>query len=568
MGNRFAGQQRDERGDDERGAEAEIHDGPVLRADGLMQPVQPVIDLLPGAGERPARIERLLLDPVAHGVQRVHDLVAEPVLELRQPVRAVVGVLHVAAVGQGDFGELSHPVVVVDRLFPAHRARGEPAPRVIGEGRYDPVRIGDGQWPAVQVVGRDRGDVAERVGDALHVAALAQVRVIGGVVGGGRRLIVGVGRGEHLAVAVVGVLPYARRAGQRRGEALLPCRVGRLLHRLRANHAHRVATDQRGGRRAVNATIAVVGAGGGPVGLGDLRRQAPERVPLRRHLAHVGAAGECGQHRTAGLRRQDAFRPRGFQVARQVVGVTNLLVVEIRARRDIAIRVVGKRRPGDAAGRAGVGNGRRTDTAVDVDRGVGDRGTERRRQGEGSRGAFVAVVRRAAGHIGRRVAVPVGAAGELGSRRLAITVVGDAEIRRAILIGGTGQQRGLVRIAPAGRTRIMHRHQQRAAVGGIVVGDGATVRQVDLLDVAVRAVHEGQAPPHLVGHRRQTVLGVVPEGQAAASRRLEAGVAAVGVVGLDLPIGLVPTPFKGPAAQIDLGQDVGRVIHGNEIRSR
>ena len=58
----------------------------------LFQSIQPVVHPSPRAGELIGRIEDLLVDPVAHRIERVDDAIAAGIFQSGQAMRAIVGV--------------------------------------------------------------------------------------------------------------------------------------------------------------------------------------------------------------------------------------------------------------------------------------------------------------------------------------------------------------------------------------------------------------------------------------------------------------------------------------------
>jgi hypothetical protein len=65
---------------------------------------------------------------------------------------AIIGVVPVGAVGQGDARQLADAVVAESRRFAVDTARSEPAARVIAQGGEDAVGIDDRERAAVAVV--------------------------------------------------------------------------------------------------------------------------------------------------------------------------------------------------------------------------------------------------------------------------------------------------------------------------------------------------------------------------------------------------------------------------------
>ena len=111
---------------------------------GMMKATQGVVHLLSQTNRcRSAGLESLLLEPMTHCIQRVDELVAQPVLDLRQSMRIVVGVLHVTAVGSCRPIQLPDVIVVISRGFAGDGAGVQPSARPIGQRGDDAVGIGD-----------------------------------------------------------------------------------------------------------------------------------------------------------------------------------------------------------------------------------------------------------------------------------------------------------------------------------------------------------------------------------------------------------------------------------------
>ena len=185
-----------------------------------MHPPEGVVIAGEGLHQRSVRIGDVFADAVTGGIQGVDDLVAETVGHFHQPMCAVIGVVGLATIGGGDLGELPHPVVGEGGEFATDVATGEPAPWAVSQLGGDAIGVDDRQRSAVAVVGGNAGDVAERIGDAGEVAALAQIGVVIRVIGVGGDVPQGIGGAGLATVGGVSPGPGSGSAGGGCTEAL------------------------------------------------------------------------------------------------------------------------------------------------------------------------------------------------------------------------------------------------------------------------------------------------------------------------------------------------------------
>ncbi len=482
------------------------------RAEVLQQAAQGVEDarLLPG--DAAVGVEGDFARDVAGVVAGEHAAVAEVVGDLDGAARAVVGVVHVAAVGQGDAAQLPVGVMVEAGRLTTDAAGGEPAARVVGKFARHPVGVDQRAHPAMRVVAGEAGDVPQGVGDALQVARAE-------VCGGGGVVSVGGGVGhigaravdaEHLAPGVVGVGPDARGAAEGRSKTQTAIGVGGGLLGAAAHQGGGSA-----GRCAARAGVAVKSVGAQAQGLGDASRQPPTGVPFG-----ADGPGHAG-HRSAGaVRAGQALHPPGFQVARAVVAVAAQVAVEVAVGDDVAVGVMRQ-----ASGRAALGDGVAPNDILDRDEGflaLGAQGIEQGRAAVGVVGDL---------HPTDAAGVPALAGPPLG-------VKAEGGMTHAVFVGDAGQGgrvgAGLVVVAAHGVARI--RHRQQVVESAVGVGGDLTGR---------------------IGHLGQTATAVVGEAQAAAGTVGDLAHLASRVVGQSLSQTARLGPHREPAlAVVGLGRRV------------
>ena len=112
-------------------------------------------------------IVSILRRPVAHRIERVLDRITRSVADPSQPVRAVIGVEHVAAVREGHLlQEPRRPVAEASGFSPS-LTRRQTQSGVVSERRHYPVRIRDCERLAVRAIRVEGGYVAQNIAHRL-----------------------------------------------------------------------------------------------------------------------------------------------------------------------------------------------------------------------------------------------------------------------------------------------------------------------------------------------------------------------------------------------------------------
>ena len=469
-------------------------------------------------------------------------------MDTGQPMRTVIGVTQAGAVRQGEQRELADAVVLVGGGFGADRLAGHPAAGVIGEGRRESIGIDRDERPAVGVIRRDLRHMPQGISDRGEIAAFAQVRIIGRVVGvGGEVDKIGAGAvgGEDLTIRVVTPGLGARGAGGCGSEALAASGVGGGLFDLLAQDADGDTARARGGwdrgtgrsagdgRSAV--AVAVVDEGGEFQGFGKLDGQPPDAVPL--------GADRTGYGSVAGL------YPLCFEVPRQVVGVGRDVAVEVGAGRYVAVGIIGLGTRGRAAARtAGLGGASAPHDALHGSEGVG----AGRPQGVGDGGAVGAETE------GRAL----GAAGVFGENGPPLAVVAVGGVSRAVLVGDAGQVVGeagvLVVIAAAPG---IGPRDAGEVVGSVIAElNHATIGLGQCRHPVLCVVGQGQGMAEGIGDRGQASAGIVAQRLRPALCVGDALQLAASIVGFDLIRTADQLPTRRASTSIGLAdQLVGNV---------
>ncbi|TCV77437.1 hypothetical protein, partial [Sulfurirhabdus autotrophica] len=137
----------------------------------VLEAVEGIEDAALLGGEFVVGIEYFFLDAVAHGVQGVVDVVELDVGDTGQAMGVIIGVGEVAAIGQGDAGELTNVVVVVTSGLAANGFAFEPATGPVAERGGDAVGVNYCKWVAIAIVGRDGGGLAQGVAEGVEVTS-------------------------------------------------------------------------------------------------------------------------------------------------------------------------------------------------------------------------------------------------------------------------------------------------------------------------------------------------------------------------------------------------------------
>jgi hypothetical protein len=138
----------------------------------LIQLVECIEDTGMCAVQRIGGIVDVLGRPITHRIERVVDGIAEAVADLGQAMGAIVCVQQIAGIGQRNLFQLTGRPVIEGSGLAANLAGDQPLTQVIGQGRYDSVRIGDRERLAMRIVGVIRGGLAGCVSYSVQLTAL------------------------------------------------------------------------------------------------------------------------------------------------------------------------------------------------------------------------------------------------------------------------------------------------------------------------------------------------------------------------------------------------------------
>ena len=285
--------------------------GVAVRIGLRLQLPELVVDARQGAGQHAVRVARGFGGAVAGVVQCVVKRVAGAIRNVGQAMRGVIGVLGVTAVRlRHPLDQTGRPVVdqciaILGRQSALHRARGQPAARVVGHLSDDAIGVLDLRRSSGTVIGQDLGNLPQRVCRLPQVALAVwagdgrcgATGVVAGVVRIGHQIAhvrawavhgqqqshARAGTAIHTGLFAIGICRGAhharRRIDLRRRQHLASCVVRPC--RLRYQHARGVQRPTFGGSIQCGMPVRLLSA---------LLRRAVCRHNRRQHRVGVGIA--------------------------------------------------------------------------------------------------------------------------------------------------------------------------------------------------------------------------------------------------------------------------------------